>query len=310
MPENIVRIATRKSPLALWQAEYVRDRLLELHPGLQVELVKMTTQGDKILDSPLAKIGGKGLFVKELEQGLLEGRADIAVHSMKDVPAEFPPGLHLAVICEREDPRDAFVSNKYATLDDLPQGARVGTSSLRRQCQLCARRPDLEILTLRGNVNTRLAKLDAGEFDAIILASAGLKRLGMANRITAYIDTSISLPAVGQGAVGIECRENDPRINALLTPLNHVPTHTRVVAERAMNRRLEGGCQVPIGGYAVLESDTITLRGLVGRPDGSEMVRGEISGPATAAEDLGQRLADDLLARGAAAILKDVYQQG
>lgn len=310
MPENIVRIATRKSPLALWQAEYVRDRLLELHPGIQVELVKMTTQGDKILDSPLAKIGGKGLFVKELEQGLLEGRADIAVHSMKDVPAEFPPGLHLAVICEREDPRDAFVSNKYATLDDLPQGARVGTSSLRRQCQLCARRPDLEILTLRGNVNTRLAKLDAGEFDAIILASAGLKRLGMANRITAYIDTSISLPAVGQGAVGIECRENDPRINALLTPLNHVTTHTRVAAERAMNRRLEGGCQVPIAGYAVLESDTITLRGLVGRPDGSEMVRGEISGPAAAAEDLGQRLADDLLARGAAAILKDVYQQG
>ncbi|MFZ5592666.1 MAG: hydroxymethylbilane synthase [Pseudomonadota bacterium] len=309
MPENIVRIATRKSPLALWQAEYVRDRLLELHPGIQVELVKMTTQGDKILDSPLAKIGGKGLFVKELEQGLLEGRADIAVHSMKDVPAEFPPGLHLAVICEREDPRDAFVSNKHATLDDLPQGARVGTSSLRRQCQLCARRPDLEILTLRGNVNTRLAKLDAGEFDAIILASAGLKRLGMANRITAYIDTSISLPAVGQGAVGIECRENDPRINALLTPLNHAPTHIRVVAERAMNRRLEGGCQVPIAGYAVLESDTITLRGLVGRPDGSEMVRGEISGAAAAAEDLGQRLADDLLARGAAAILKDVYQQ-
>ncbi len=304
---NIIRIATRKSPLALWQAEHVRDALLAAHPGVQIELLKMTTQGDKILDSPLAKIGGKGLFVKELEQGLLENRADIAVHSMKDVPAEFPAGLHLAVILAREDERDAFVSNTYATLDALPQGARVGTSSLRRQCQLSARRPDLQILTLRGNVNTRLAKLDAGEYDAIILASAGLLRLNMANRITQYLEPDISLPAVGQGAIGIECRENDERVHTLLAVLNDPPTHTRVTAERAMNRRLEGGCQVPIAGHAVLAGDTLVLRGLVGRPDGSEMVRGEISGPQRDAEQLGIMLADDLLARGAAAILKAIY---
>ncbi len=304
---NIVRIATRKSPLALWQAEHVRDALLAMHPGLKIELLKMTTQGDKILDSPLSKIGGKGLFVKELEQGLLENRADIAVHSMKDVPAEFPSGLHLAVVLAREDERDAFVSNAYVTLESLPQGARVGTSSLRRQCQLSARRPDLKILTLRGNVNTRLAKLDAGEYDAIILASAGLLRLNMADRITQYMAPDISLPAVGQGAIGIECRENDERIHALLAMLNDEPTSIRVTAERAMNRRLEGGCQVPIAGHAVLHGSNLTLRGLVGRPDGSEMVRGEISGPQRDAEALGIKLADDLLARGAAAILKDVY---
>ncbi len=304
---NIVRIATRKSPLALWQAEHVRDALLAAHPRLQIELLKMTTQGDKILDSPLAKIGGKGLFVKELEQGLLEGRADIAVHSMKDVPAEFPAGLHLAVILAREDERDAFVSNTYATLDALPHGARVGTSSLRRQCQLSARRPDLQILTLRGNVNTRLAKLDAGEYDAIILASAGLLRLNMADRITQYMEPDISLPAVGQGAIGIECREGDARIHALLAVLNDEPTSIRITAERAMNRRLEGGCQVPIAGHAVLNGSNLTLRGLVGSPDGREMVRGEVSGPQRDAEALGIKLAEDLLARGAAAILKDVY---
>lgn len=304
---NILRIATRKSPLALWQAEHVRDALLAAHPDLQIELLKMTTQGDKILDSPLAKIGGKGLFVKELEQGLLEGRADIAVHSMKDVPAEFPAGLHLAVILAREDERDAFVSNTYATLESLPQGARVGTSSLRRQCQLSARRPDLRILTLRGNVNTRLAKLDVGEYDAIILASAGLLRLNMADRITQYLDPGISLPAVGQGAIGIECREGDARVHALLVVLNDGPTAIRVTAERAMNRRLEGGCQVPIAGHAVLDGDTLTLRGLVGSPDGREMVRGEVSGAPRDAEALGIKLAEDLLARGAAAILRNVY---
>ncbi len=304
---NIVRIATRKSPLALWQAEHVRDALLAAHPGLHIELLKMTTQGDKILDSPLAKIGGKGLFVKELEQGLLEGRADIAVHSMKDVPAEFPPGLHLAVVLAREDERDAFVSNTYATLDELPQGARVGTSSLRRQCQLSARRPDLLILTLRGNVNTRLAKLDAGEYDAIILASAGLLRLNMPARITQYMEPDISLPAVGQGAIGIECRVEDARIHALLAVLNDQPTYIRITAERAMNHRLEGGCQVPIAGHAILEGSNLILRGLVGSPDGREMVRGEVSGPQHNAEQLGIMLADDLLARGAAAILKNVY---
>lgn len=304
---DIVRIATRKSPLALWQAEYVRDRLIAAHPGLKVELVKMSTQGDKILDSPLAKIGGKGLFVKELEDGLLSGRADIAVHSMKDVPVELPAGLHLPVICEREDPRDAFVSNRYPGLDALPHGARVGTSSLRRQCQIMARRPDLVISSLRGNVNTRLAKLDAGDFDAVILAAAGLKRLGFERRITAYLDTDVSLPAIGQGAVGIECRRDDPRINGLLAVLDDPDTHIRVAAERAMNHRLEGGCQVPIAGHATLDGETLHLRGLVGAPDGSKMIRGDIRGPRGEAERLGIALADDLLAQGAAAILKAVY---
>ncbi len=302
-----LRIATRKSPLALWQAEYVRDRLLAAHPGLQVELVKMSTQGDKILDSPLAKIGGKGLFVKELEDGLLGGRADIAVHSMKDVPVELPEGLHLPVICAREDPRDAFVSNDYASLEALPQGARVGTSSLRRQCQITARRPDLQILTLRGNVNTRLAKLDAGEFDAVILAAAGLIRLGFAARITAYLDTTVSLPAIGQGAVGIECRSEDPETNRLIAVLDDADTHTRVAAERAMNHRLEGGCQVPIGGHATLDGGSLRLCGLVGSPDGKQVIRGEVSGPRAEAEKLGVTLADELLGQGAAAILKAVY---
>jgi len=307
MSNQTLRIATRKSPLALWQAEYVRDRLLAAHPGLRVELVKMSTQGDKILDSPLAKIGGKGLFVKELEDGLLSGRADIAVHSMKDVPVELPPGLHLPVICEREDPRDAFVSNLYPTLDALPPGARVGTSSLRRQCQITARRPDLQILTLRGNVNSRLAKLDAGDFDAVILAAAGLLRLGFAARITAYLDTTLSLPAIGQGAVGIECRADDPETNKLISVLDDPDTHTRVSAERAMNHRLEGGCQVPIGGHAVLDGDTLHLRGLVGAPDGSRVIRGEVSGPRVDAEKLGVALADELLGKGAASILQAVY---
>lgn len=307
MSNNIVRIATRKSPLAMWQAEFVKAELERHHPGIQVEFLKMTTQGDKILDTPLAKVGGKGLFVKELELGLLNDEADIAVHSMKDVPVEFPEGLHLAVICEREDPRDAFVSNTYKHLDELPQGARVGTSSLRRQCQLRARRPDLEIIDLRGNVNTRLAKLDNGEYDAIILAAAGLIRLAFHDRISSFISAEDSLPAVGQGAVGIECRVNDARIHALLAPLNHSDTQTRVLAERAMNNRLEGGCQVPIAGYSLLEGDQIWLRGLVGRPDGMETVRGEVRGARADAEILGIALADDLLARGAGAILGEVY---
>ncbi len=308
MSKQRIRIATRKSPLAMWQAEFVRDRLIAAHPDLEVELVGMTTQGDQILNSPLAKIGGKGLFVKELEVSMLEGDTDIAVHSMKDVPVEFPDGLHLAVICAREDPRDAFVSNHYQTLDELPRGARVGTSSLRRQCQLRERRPDLHIIDLRGNVNTRLRKLDAGDYDAVILAAAGLIRLGFEARITQILDTEISLPAIGQGAVGIECRRDDERVNALLAPLNDPDTHTRVSAERAMNNRLEGGCQVPIAGHAVLDGDTLHLRGLVGRPDAGEMVRGEISGPAAEAERLGIKLADDLLSRGAREILAALYQ--
>ncbi|NOX76368.1 MAG: hydroxymethylbilane synthase [Gammaproteobacteria bacterium] len=306
---QIVRIATRKSPLALWQAEFVRDSLLARNPDLQVELVKMVTQGDKILDTPLAKVGGKGLFVKELEQGMLRGDADIAVHSMKDVPVEFPEGLHLAVICEREDPRDAFVSNDVQSIEDLPKGARVGTSSLRRTCQIRAWRPDLDIRDLRGNVNTRLRKLDDGEYDAIILACAGLIRLGFHDRIRDHLDPAFSLPAIGQGAVGIECRRDDPYINELLAPLNHTKTAICVRAERAMNERLEGGCQVPIAGYAELDGDTLLLRALVGRPDGSEMVRGDIAGQSAEAEHLGTTLANDLLSRGAGEILREVYDR-
>lgn len=303
MSDNLIRIATRKSPLAMWQAEHVSAALKAAHPGLEVALIGMSTKGDKILDSPLAKIGGKGLFVKELEVGMLEGEADIAVHSMKDVPMEFPQGLHLAVILEREDPRDAFVSNTYHSFDDLPQGAKVGTSSLRRQAQLMERRPDLEILTLRGNVNTRLAKLDAGEYDAIILAAAGLKRLGFAERIAEEITPESSLPAIAQGAIGIECRSDDPRVNELLAPLNHADTATRVLAERAMNQRLNGGCQVPIAGYSVLEGDEIFIRGLVGEPDGSRILRAEGRGPADQNEAIGQAVADQLLADGAGDIL-------
>jgi len=307
MPTNTVRIATRKSPLALWQAEYVRDALLARHPELKVQLVKMTTRGDRILDAPLAKLGGKGLFVKELETGLLEGSADIAVHSMKDVPVELPAGLHLAVICEREDPRDAFVSNKFTALDALPQGARVGTSSLRRRCQIAEHRPDLEITDLRGNVGTRLQKLDDGEYDAIILASAGLRRLGLVQRITDHLATEVVLPAIGQGAVGIECRMNDPFINDLLAELNHEPTQVCVRAERAFNERLAGGCQVPIAGYAELHGGALRFRGLVGRPDGSEILRDAVTGRPEDAAQLGKGLAEELLGRGAGAILKEVY---
>jgi len=302
MPETI-RIATRKSPLALWQAEYVADLLRRTHPGLNVEILGMSTRGDKILDAPLAKIGGKGLFVKELEQGMLQDRADIAVHSMKDVPVSFPDGLHLSVIMEREDPRDAFASKRHASLDKLPPGACVGTSSLRRACQLADRRPDLRIEPLRGNVNTRLRKLDAGDYDAVILAAAGLMRLGFEERIRVRLDPAESLPAIGQGAIGIECRADDDRVNALITPLHHTPTADCVHAERALNNRLMGGCQVPIAGHAVLEDDSLYLRGLVGTPDGKRILRGERRSPRTEAESLGTALANDLLEQGAGEIL-------
>jgi len=304
--KNKLKIATRKSPLALWQAEYVRSHLLAKHDGLEVELVTMTTQGDKILDVPLAKIGGKGLFVKELEQGMMAGDADIAVHSMKDVPMELPQGFELPVICERESPFDAFVSNQYASMDDLPQGARVGTSSLRRSSQLLHKRPDLEILSLRGNVQTRLSKLDSGEFDAIILASAGLIRLEMEERIRHQIPAEFMLPAVGQGAVGIECREGDEETIALIEFLNHKDTHSRVAAERAFNHRLEGGCQVPIGGYSVLEQDQIWLRGMVASTDGKEMLYAESRAHRDDAETLGRGVAEELLEAGAERILKDL----
>ncbi|HYQ91477.1 MAG TPA: hydroxymethylbilane synthase [Candidatus Competibacteraceae bacterium] len=307
MTSTILRIATRKSPLALWQAEHVARRLREAHPGLRVELVGMSTRGDKILDSPLAKVGGKGLFVKELEQSLLAGDADLAVHSLKDVPVEFPVGLCLPVILAREDPRDAFVSSRYCQPEQLPAGARVGTSSLRRQCQLAARYPHLNLLNLRGNVNTRLAKLEAGEYDAIILAAAGLQRLGLENRIACYLEPETSLPAIGQGVIAIECRQDDAQVLGWINALHDPATAVRISAERALNHSLKGGCQVPIAGYAVLQDGQIWLRGLVGDSDGSRIVRGEIRGPAAAAERLGIALAEDLLGRGAAAILQRIY---
>ncbi|MDZ4098850.1 MAG: hydroxymethylbilane synthase [Methylophilaceae bacterium] len=307
LASKIIRIATRKSPLALWQAEHVAERLEKAFPWVKTELVKMSTQGDKILDAPLAKIGGKGLFVKELEQGMLEGIADIAVHSMKDVPVEFPEGLHLAAILTREDPTDALVSNRYASLDELPADAKIGTSSLRRQCQIKERFPNAEILTLRGNVNTRLAKLDAGEYDAIILASAGLKRLGMAERITQSLAPEVSLPAIGQGAIGIECRVNDPEINEILQVLHDWQTGVCVTAERAMNARLNGGCQVPIAGFAELTGERLIMRGLVGNPDGQTIYRSERSGELAHAETIGRLIAEDLLKQGADKILQTLY---
>ncbi len=309
MNNTTVRIATRKSALALWQAEYVKAQLEHFHEGINVELVPMTTKGDIILDTPLAKVGGKGLFVKELEVAMLEDRADIAVHSMKDVPVDFPEGLGLEVICPREDPRDAFVSNTLKSLADLPKGAIVGTSSLRRQCQLKASRPDLDIRDLRGNVNTRLRKLDEGQYDAIILAAAGLIRLEMSERIAQFIEPEEMLPANGQGAVGIECRNDDKTIKALLAPLECSATRIRVLAERAMNKALQGGCQVPIGSYGVISEDgkELHLRGLVGAVNGSEMIESEITGPVEQGEALGDKLAQELLSRGADKILTEVY---
>ncbi|CAH0534736.1 Porphobilinogen deaminase [Vibrio stylophorae] len=309
MTQATLRIATRQSPLALWQANFVKDALEKTHPNLQVELVTFVTKGDVLLDTPLAKIGGKGLFVKELEQALLDGRADLAVHSMKDVPVEFPQGLGLTTICARGEPTDAFVSNQYDNLDALPQGAVVGTSSLRRQCQLMAMRPDLEIKTLRGNVGTRLSKLDAGEYDAIILASAGLIRLGLESRIRAMLTPETMLPAVGQGVMGIECRLDDQQTIALLEPLNHDETAIRVSAERAMNARLNGGCQVPIGSYAELDGDEVWLRAFVGEPNGSIIHQVEGRASHAQATQLGEQLADELLEMGAGEILRRLYEQ-
>lgn len=302
-----IRIATRKSALALWQAEFVKSALEGFHPDIEVELVPLVSKGDKILDVPLAKVGGKGLFVKELEHALLEKSADIAVHSMKDVPMEFPEGLCLATICEREDPRDAWVSNTYTSLNELPLGGVVGTSSLRRQSQLLTLRPDLKVTFLRGNVNTRLAKLDAGEYDAIVLAAAGLKRLEMAPRIASYLPPETCLPAGGQGAVGIECRTDDEEVQRILAPLHHVITAEQVLAERAVNRRLEGGCQVPIGSFALHEDDQLWLRGLVADPDGGEILFHELKGAPEDGEAMGIALAEKLLSMGADKILAKVY---
>lgn len=304
-----LQIATRESPLALWQAHHVKQLLQSHHPDLSVNIIGMTTRGDQILDTSLAKIGGKGLFVKELEVALLDGRADIAVHSMKDMPMLLPGGLSLGAICEREDPSDAFVSDLYASLNDLPVGSRVGTSSLRRQCQLRAAHRHLKISDLRGNVNTRLAKLEAGDYDAIILATAGLVRLHLAGRIRQRLPTELSLPAAGQGAIGIECRSDDRRIFKLLAPLSDTATTICVTAERAVNRHLDGSCEVPIAAYAELEGDhQIYLRARVGSPDGTQLLCDELRGSAAIAEQLGVELAERLLHSGAREILAAIQR--
>jgi len=301
-----LKIATRKSPLALWQANFVKDALTATHKSLQVELIPISTEGDKILDTPLAKIGGKGLFIKELEVAMLEGRADIAVHSMKDVPVEFPERFQLAVVAEREEPRDAFVSNQYGSLDELPEAAIVGTCSLRRQSQIKAFRPDIQIKDLRGNVGTRLAKLDAGDYDAIILAAAGLIRLEQHQRISSFIQPEVILPAAGQGAVGIECRQGDEETIQLLSHINHHETHIRITAERAMNARLQGGCQVPIGAFAEITGEQLSMRGLVGTIDGTCILQDSVTGYVNDAAELGITLAEKLLSAGADKILQEV----
>ncbi len=301
-PAKLV-IASRESALAMWQAEYIRDRLRALYPETEVSILGMTTQGDRILDVTLSKIGGKGLFVKELETALEEGRADLAVHSLKDVPMQMPEGFVLAAIGEREDPHDAFVSSRFDSLAALPAGSVVGTSSLRRESQLRARYPHLKIDPLRGNVQTRLRKLDEGQYAAIILAAAGLKRLGLADRIRGILSSEDSLPAVGQGALGIECRADRPDVIAALQPLHHPETAACVLAERALSRRLGGSCQVPLGGYAENRNGTLRMRGFVATPDGKRMLRAERSGSADSPEALGDAVAQDLLAQGAGEIL-------
>ncbi len=296
-------IASRESALAMWQAEHIRDRLRALYPQTEVNILGMTTQGDQILDVSLSKIGGKGLFVKELETALEDGRADFAVHSLKDVPMVLPEGFVLAAIGEREDPHDAFVSNDYDNLAGLPAGSVVGTSSLRRESQLRARFPHLEIEPLRGNVQTRLRKLDEGQYAAIILAAAGLKRLGLASRIRALIASEDSLPAVGQGALGIECRADRTDVIAMLQPLHHADTAACVLAERAMSRALNGSCQVPLGGFAEVNDGQLRMRGFVASPDGQRMLRAESTGDIAQPEALGRRIADELRSQGAGEIL-------
>ena len=300
----MLKIATRKSPLALWQAEFVKSRLQLLYPDLDIELVKMTTKGDKILNTPLSKIGGKNLFIKELELGMLDGKADIAVHSMKDVPYELPKEFKLGAILERENPFDAFVSNHFDSISDLPKGARVGSCSLRRIVQLKALRPDLDILDLRGNVNTRLRKLDNGEYDAIILACAGLIRLGFEKRITQQLNSDQSLPAVGQGALGIEIRGGDESIRKLLEPLIHERTMNEVMAERSMNSTLEGGCSVAIGGYSITKDNVLELTGMVGNIDSNTILRVHENGSLKQPKELGEVVAQKLLAMGAGELLK------
>jgi len=302
-----IRIGTRGSALALWQAEWVKSEIEKRYPGMTVTLTKIKTTGDKILDVPLAKVGGKGLFVKEIEEAMLANEIDIAVHSMKDVPTFFPDGLHLACITKREDPRDALLSRNKVMFKDLPKGANVGTSSLRRQAQLMNVRPDFVIHQLRGNVDTRLRKLKEGQFDAIILAAAGVKRLGLAENVTEYIDPGISLPAIGQGALGIECRVDDRELNDLIAFFNHADSRTCVTGERALLRRLEGGCQVPIACYGQMMDGKLHLTGLVGSVDGKRIIKDNIEGAPDKAEKLGVTLAEKLLTQGADVILREVY---
>jgi hydroxymethylbilane synthase len=309
MPARVV-IASRESALAMWQARHIQSRLGALYPQLEVSIVGMTTEGDRMLGTSLSKIGGKGLFVKELEEALAAARADIAVHSVKDVPMNLPPGFVLAAITERADPRDAFVSNHYRSLDDLPAGSRVGTSSLRRESRLRARHPQLVIEPLRGNVQTRLAKLDAGHYDAIILAAAGLKRLGLEPRIAALLTPEESMPAVGQGALGIECCAGREDLLRLLAPLNHPATALCVRAERALSRALAGSCNVPLGGFAEISGARLRLRGFVGAPDGKRQVSAEVEGLSAEAEELGLALAAKLRAQGAAEILAALENAG
>lgn len=306
MKKNLIRIATRRSALALWQASHIKLRLEQCYPDLRVELLPMVTSGDQQKTGPLQAIGGKRLFVKELEQSLLDNQADIAVHSMKDVPMDFPAGLSLAVICKRADPRDVLVANQATSLATLPAGSVIGTSSLRRTCQLRALRPDLIVQPLRGNVDTRVRLLEERKFDAIVLAAAGMMRLALTERITEYLAPDICLPAVGQGALGIECRSGDQTVLDLVQALNHLPTFQCVSAERAMNEQLQGGCQVPVAAYATLEAEQLTMHGLVGKPDGTLLLRAMVQGDAQAAVALGQQLAADLLNQGAAEILQNL----
>ena len=292
----------------MWQANYVKERLQEAHPGLIVEIHGMLTKGDKILTTPLSKIGGKGLFVKELEKAILERRADIAVHSIKDMPMELPDRLTLATICERDDPRDAFVSNEHSSLSELPEASVVGTSSLRRQSQIKKLFPNLNVIALRGNVGTRLRKLDEGEYDAIILAAVGLKRLNLTNRIREHLSPEQMLPAAGQGAIGIECRENDEKLIELLRALEDKNTRACIEAERAVTQKLGGSCQIPIGAYATLDQDQLTIKALVGRPDGSEALFSTQRGSIEDAFSLGNSVADDLITQGAMSIINDCLQ--
>ncbi len=302
-----IRIGTRASALALWQAEWVKSELEKEYPGMTVSLTKIKTTGDKILDVPLAKVGGKGLFVKEIEEAMLANEIDIAVHSMKDVPTFFPDGLHLSCITKREDARDALLSRNNVKFNDLPRGANIGTSSLRRQAQIMNIRPDFVIHQLRGNVGTRLQKLKEGKFDAIILAAAGVKRLGLEANVAEYLSTEISLPAIGQGALGIECRVDDRDLNDMITFFNHTDSRTCVTGERALLRRLEGGCQVPIACYGQVKDGKLKLSGLVGSVDGKRIVKDSIEGEPEKAEKLGVTLAEMLLSRGADVILREVY---